>query len=208
MGLGACIVLSLTDRQFAASPQSGQASTFARVDRAPSTVAQAATFEIEPAAAPLAGEDKTGTTIASKACEDEAATYLDSKCHLVRRHRAHTSQSRTSRLATVEIGRIHDIGEFEQPVSNAMNGRSTQAEIGQISTADGPPVPSRAVSDQVPASATKSARNPRTRRQPRDPKSDGRKAFAYASPYAQDYRPGDTYRSGRQLVKDNRGWRW
>jgi hypothetical protein len=34
------------------------------------------------------------------------------------------------------------------------------------------------------------------------------KAFAYASPYAQYYRPGDTYRSGQQVVKDNWGWRW
>jgi hypothetical protein len=155
MGLGACIVLSLIDRRIGASPQNEQASTFARVDRGRSSVAQAATFEIEPAATPIAREDKAGTTISSDSCEDEAASYLDSKCHLARRHREHTSQSRTSRLATVEIGRIRDIGDIERPVSNAMNGRSTQAEIGQISTADGPPVPSMAVFDQVTASATK-----------------------------------------------------
>jgi hypothetical protein len=34
------------------------------------------------------------------------------------------------------------------------------------------------------------------------------KAFAYASPHAQYYRLGDTYRSGQQAVKDNWGWRW
>jgi hypothetical protein len=64
------------------------------------------------------------------------------------------------------------------------------------------------VSGQAPASATKPARKPRARRQPPDPKGDGVKAFAYASPSVQYYRPGDTYRSGQQVVKDNWGWRW
>jgi hypothetical protein len=196
------------DRRFAGSRQNEQTSTFARTDRAWSAVARAATLESEPAAAPLAGGDRTGATIARDACEDEAASYLDSKCHLVRRHKAHASRTMTSRLATVEIGRIRSTGDIERPVSAARYGRSTQAGAGQINTADGPAAPSIAVSDQAPASATKPPRTPRTRRQPRDPKGDGMKAFAYSSPYAQYYRPGETDRSGQQVVKDNWGWRW
>jgi hypothetical protein len=208
VAIGACIVLFLMDQRFADGRQGEQTSTFARTDRAWSAVAQAAALDSELAAAPLAGEDKTGMTIAREACEDEAASYLDSKCHLVRRHKAHTSRSMTSRLATVEIGRIRSPGDIERLISAAINGRSTRADAGQIDTADGPPAPSIAVSGQAPASATKPARKPRARRQPPDPKGDGMKAFAYASPYAQYYRPGDTYRSGQQVVKDNWGWRW
>jgi hypothetical protein len=208
VAIGACIVLSFMDRRFADGRQGEQTSTFARTDRAWSAVGRAAALESEPAAAPLAGEEKTGMTIAREACEDEAASYLDSKCHLVRRHKAHTSRSMTSRLATVEIGRIRSTGDIERPGSAAINDRSTRADAGQINTADGPPAPSIAVSDLAPASATKPARNPRVRRQPRDPKGDGMKAFAYASPYDQYYRPGDTYRSRQQVVKDNWGWRW
>jgi hypothetical protein len=208
VAIGACIVLSLMDRRFADGRQGEQTSTFARTDRAWSAVAQAAALESEPAAAPLAGEEKTGMTIARGACEDEAASYLDSKCHLVRRHKAHTSRSMTSRLATVEIGRIRSTGDIERPVSAAINGRSTRADAGQTNAADGPPAPSIEASDQAPASATKPARNPRSRRQPRDPKGEGTKAFAYAPRYAQFYRPGDTYRNGQQVIKDNWGWRW
>jgi hypothetical protein len=205
MGIGAGIVLSLTERRFAASPQNRQASTLARTDRARSAVAQTAAPETEPAAASVAGVDKTGAT-ASEACDDEAVSYLDSRCRSVRRHKAHTSQSRAFWLATVEIDRSRSIGDVKRPVSAALNGKSIQTDADRISTADGPTVPSTAVSDQVPASAPKPARNPRTRRRPRDPKGDGMKAFAYA--LAQYYRPGDTYRSGSHVVKDNWGWRW
>jgi hypothetical protein len=208
-GIGACIVLTLMDRRFAASPQSEQTSTFARTDRAWGAVAQAATLESQPAIAPMAGEDKTSTTIANEACADEGASYLDSKCHLVRRHRAHTSRSMTSRLTTVEIGRIRSIGDIQQPVSATMNGRSAQVGAGQTNMADRLSARSMAVSEQAPASAMKPATISRTRRQPRDPRGDGIKAFAHASPYGQSYRPGDTYRSERQVAKGNwGGWRW
>jgi hypothetical protein len=208
VAVGACMVLSLMDRRFADARQGEQTSTFARTDRAWSAVAQAVALESEPAAAPLAGEEKTGMTIAREVCEDEAASYLDSKCHLVRRHKAHTSRSITSRLAAVEIGRIRSTGDIERPISSAINGRSTRTDAGQINTADEPPAPLIAVPGQAPASATKPARKPRARRQAPDPKGDGMKAFAYAFPYAKYYRPGDTYGSRQHVVKDNLGWRW
>jgi hypothetical protein len=62
--IGACIVLSLMDRRFADGRQGEQTSTLARTDRVWSVVAQAAALESEPAATALAGEDKTGATIA------------------------------------------------------------------------------------------------------------------------------------------------
>jgi hypothetical protein len=206
--ISACIALSLMDRRFAGNRQNQETSMFARTDQSWSAGARAPTLESEPAAALLAEENKTDMPIAREACEDEADSYLDSKCHLVRRHKAHTSRSMTSRLATVEIGRIHSSGDIERPVWAAINGRSARADAGQLNSADGSPAPSMAVSDRAPASATKPARNPRARRQPRDPKGDSMKAFAYASPHAQYYRLGDTYRSGQQAVKDNWGWRW
>jgi hypothetical protein len=203
MGIGACIVLSLIDRRFAGSGQSEQTSTFARTDRAWSAAAQAAALENEAAAAPPGGEDTTGMTIAREACQDESASYLNSKCHLVRRHKAHTSRSTASRLATVEIGRIRSTGDIERPVSATM-----KAGVDQANSAEGPAAPSTAVSEQAPISATKPAKNRRARRQPRAPAGDGMNAFAYASPYAQYYRQGDMRPSGRQVAKDNWGWRW
>jgi hypothetical protein len=208
MAIGAIIVLSLMDRRSADSQQNIQISTFGRADRGGSAVAQAAALENEPAVALLPDEEKASMPITRDACEDEAAFYLDSKCRLVKRHKAHTSQLMTTRLASVGIGRIRSLEDLERPVSATVNGRSTQADAGQTTLAEGPPAPSIAVSQQVPASAAKPARTPRARRQSHNPMGDGFRAFAYASPYAQYNRYGDKYRSERQAVKGNWGWTW
>src|SRR4030088_2946201 len=101
MSLGAIVVLALMDRRFADSQQSDQTSTFGPTDRAHYTVAQATP---QAAPAPLVSEEKASTPITREGCEDAAASYLNPKCRLVRKHKTHPSRSMTTRLATIEIG--------------------------------------------------------------------------------------------------------
>lgn len=201
VSIGALIVLTLMDRRLADSRQSERTSTFGRADRASYPVAQATPLESDVAAAPLASEDKAGGSIMKEGCEDAPTSYLDPKCHLVKKRKAHASRSMAMRLATVQIGRSGFATDVAQPLSVTMNGWSTQAGAGPSEPAEKSSLPSTAASERASAATAKRAR--RNRQRSPDPNSKGINAFGYAPPYAQDYRYGDMYSGKRQAVKGN-----
>jgi hypothetical protein len=206
VSIGAIIVLTLVDRRLADSRQSEQTSTFGLTDHASHAVAQATPLERDVAAAPLASEDKASAPITREGCEDEATSYLDPKCHLVRKHKAHTPRSMTTRLATVEIGRGGFTTDIAQPLPVTVNGWSTQAGAGPSEPAEKSSAPLTGASERASAATAKRAR--RIRQRSPDPNNNGINAFASTPPYAQDYRYGGMYRGKRQAVKGNRGWSW
>jgi hypothetical protein len=203
MAIGACTVLSLMEHRQSGSRQNEQTSAFGRTDRAWSAVAQAAALESSPTAASSAPEEASDAGAAKTACEDAAASYLDPKCRLARKHKAHTLRSTATLLAAVDIGH-RSAGDREHPASDNANGRSLQSGTDRADAEQRPPASSQESSDQAPASSSKPARTPHVRRRAGRPTNGGLNAFAYAPGFAEYHGSTDWYRSQPYAFKS--GW--
>jgi hypothetical protein len=142
------------------------------------------------------------------ACKDEDDWVLNQKCRLIKRHRAHASASITTRLTTIQVGRIRSAAEIARSASANLSGMSTEVDGAPSRPVAESPVPSAAAPERAAAPAAKSTRSVRARQRSRDPKGDGLKAFAYAPPTVQYGRLGDRYRSGGGAPKGSWGWAW
>jgi hypothetical protein len=206
MLIGASVVLSMMDRQFAAKRRIEQLLEAGRTDQAWTANAQAA----DPAnqAALVANQTSASMPSAWRKCREEGDFPLNQECRLIKKRKVHASRTIATRLATIEIGRIRSSVEVGRPASAGMSAKSTQADGGSSGSAEVSPAPSTVASARAAAPAVKSAENGRMRRKSRHPKDDGLKAYAYATPSAQYYHQGETYRGERAAFKGRWGWSW
>jgi hypothetical protein len=204
MLIGAGIALSLMDRRLAESERNERISTVGRTDQDWTAVGQAA--ESANQAAPVANQSGARTSSISGACKDDDNWSLNRKCRLIKKLGAHAPGAAAMQLATIEIGRIRAAAEIGRPVSAGMNGN--QMDGGPSRLVSEAPVPSTAAAEKAAAPAAKHIRHVRVRPRPRDPDADSLKAYAFAPPYTQYYRPGDTYHAGRAALKGSWGWSW
>jgi hypothetical protein len=209
--IGAGIVLSLVDRRFGDSQRSElgdgrrseQSEVARRMDQDPTGIGRAANSENQ--AALVANPGNADVPIVREACKDEDGSFLNQKCRLIRKRRAHASGPIATRLGTVEIGGIRSAAEVGRPASAGVKGKSAQADGGSPRSADELPAPPTAAPENAAAPAAKSAKRLRIRQRPREPRGEGTNAFAYAPPYFQFNHSGETYRSG---PKGHWGWSW
>jgi hypothetical protein len=206
MLIGAVIVLSLIDRRFADGARNEQISTAARVDQYWTSKTRAADSENQAVPAAIHGTASVANVLGS--CTDEDRSFLDRKCRLIKKRKAYFTRPNGTRLATVEIGRIQSATEIERAVSTSTGRKSTHVDGGLSEPAEVSPVPSTVATGRAAAPVVKAARRRRIRERTQDPKVDGFNAFAYASPYDQDYRHNDRCRSGREAFKNNWNWSW
>jgi hypothetical protein len=206
MLMGAVVVLSLIDRRFADDPRNEQISTAARMDQYWTSNTRAADSENQVVPAAIQGTASVSNVLGS--CTDEVRSFLNRKCRLINKREAYFTRPTATRLATLEIGRIQSATEIERPVSASTGRKSTHVDGCLSESAEVSPAPSTVATGRAAAPVVKAARRRRIRERTQDPKVDGVNAFAYASPYDQDYGHNDRYRSGREAFKNNWNWSW
>lgn len=199
--IGAIIVLSLMDRQFADNQRKEQPWTAGRTDQA--WAAKGVVFENP--AAPVAKQDSASIPSVWELCKNVRNSFLDQECRLIKKRKAHASRSSATRLATIKIGRVRSTEEIGR--SADIGGKSTEADGGPFGSAERSPAPST-VAPAGAAPAPTPVGNVRVRDRSRYPKGDGVKAFAYAPPHAQYYRHGGKYRGAGEALRGNWGWSW